>query len=354
MKLLLPTFAALIALSAADRTRGLKRFGGDLESKMDSMCPDLLSKCDTSLDSGDCELGERPERPSLDASQDEKDTFKEMMKERKELTLLCLCCDELGVEEVLASRPSGGSGGSRPSEGGRPGGFGGGGGGSRPKPTPDDIQSKLDEKCGEFDCDSVDPESVDCARFDGIMSGAVEVSLREVSLRGGRGGRRKTMLYCGCGCREGADADFAEAEGRLGEGSTSLFESTIANGDGGDNSDSMSMSEDYAGSSADSDGEKAAVEIGNGRPGGRPGGRPLGAFGGSGGGSRSVPIVADIQTELDQRCGDFDCDSVDAENVNCARFDAIMSGTSGDRVRRRERKGTMLYCGCGCRGADRG
>ena len=36
----------------------------------------------------------------------------------------------------------------------------------------------LDEKCGEFDCGSVDPGYVDCAHFDGVMSRAVEVSLR--------------------------------------------------------------------------------------------------------------------------------------------------------------------------------
>ena len=68
MKLHITTFAALVALSAADRTRGLKRFGGDLQSKLDSMCPDLVSGCGV-LDSGDCEMGEKPERPGSDASQ---------------------------------------------------------------------------------------------------------------------------------------------------------------------------------------------------------------------------------------------------------------------------------------------
>ena len=69
MKLHLTTFAVLVALSAAaDRKRGLKRFGGDLQSKLDSMCPDLVSECGV-LDSGDCEMGEKPERPGFDASQ---------------------------------------------------------------------------------------------------------------------------------------------------------------------------------------------------------------------------------------------------------------------------------------------
>jgi len=71
MKLHITTFAFLVALSAAaDRTRGLKRFGGDLQNKMDSICPDLVSECDANLDSGDCEIGETPERPGCsDASQ---------------------------------------------------------------------------------------------------------------------------------------------------------------------------------------------------------------------------------------------------------------------------------------------
>ena len=111
------------------------------------------------------------------------------MMERKELTMICLCCDELDVEEVLASRPSGG--------GGRPfGGGGGGGGGSRPALTPDEIKSKLDEKCPEFNCEDVDSLNVDCARFDDMVaSGGAEGTGFRIR------GNRKSFLFCGC-CRD--------------------------------------------------------------------------------------------------------------------------------------------------------
>ena len=99
----------------------------------------------------------------------------------------CVCCDVVSIEDILASK------GDRPSGGG---GFGGG----RPGKGDIDIQAVLDEKCTDFldegGCANVEErveEEITCERFDSLAAG---------NTRGGRGGRKGVMLYCGCGCRD--------------------------------------------------------------------------------------------------------------------------------------------------------
>merc|ERR1711862_537051 len=58
--------------------------------------------------------------------------------------------------------------------------------------SPADIQAKLDQKCPEFDCDWVDPLTVDCTRFDAKMSGE---GGKNRLLRGK--GNGKNFLFCG-------------------------------------------------------------------------------------------------------------------------------------------------------------
>ena len=52
-----------------------------------------------------------------------------------------------------------------------------------------DIHSLLDEKCPTFDCLSIDSQSIDCSRFDSMMT---------------RGRRRQGMLFCGCCANSGS------------------------------------------------------------------------------------------------------------------------------------------------------
>ena len=165
MMLLLPVLASALAFSEAtlcpflrdNNNRGLKRGsvtgsgGGDsLQDKIDEMCPDVVEDCSRLSDESlECSF-EKQERPDLTGL--DEDQINELKAEmsadkqaRREQMLLCICCGELDVEDVLAakeqaggSRPSGAEGGAegdlgRPSNSSGGGGGGGGGPGGRPQ-----------------------------------------------------------------------------------------------------------------------------------------------------------------------------------------------------------------------------
>ncbi|KAL7542885.1 hypothetical protein ACHAXR_013187 [Thalassiosira sp. AJA248-18] len=233
MKSFLPYVAVLLALFKANadpQSRTLRQSGGQLQDMISTMCPTF--DCNT-VYTDDCTF-ERPERPDMsglteDQISELKSEFRAKKEERRQKMLGCACCDGMSEEDILAakgdggslSRPGGGGGPGRPGMGGgdgsvRPGmgeagdgssgrlgmGGGGGGGGGSGRPGMGDagdgssgrpggainIQEVLGEECGEFDCDTVEPESVDCTRFDSMSTNT-------------RGSRRKNRLYCGC-CRD--------------------------------------------------------------------------------------------------------------------------------------------------------
>lgn len=256
MKLFLSTAAVLLALCVAesqgttgstsadgptslsgtgDITQRTRHHGGGpgrLQSMKDDKCPEFLTtfSCPESATNMECTL-ERPERPDmveLELDDVVKAEFQAKKKEFKEQLMKCVCCDVVSVEDILASKgdsgrgPSGdpeggpregmtgesGSGSGRPSgifsEGvssgsGRPGGMGSGvsgrpggmssSGGGRPEGK--DIQAMLAEKCQQFDCNSMAGQEISCDRFDSMIAAGNT-----------RGGRKGTLLYCGCGCND--------------------------------------------------------------------------------------------------------------------------------------------------------
>ena len=238
MKLFLSTDAVLLALCVAEsqgttgstsadwitqRTRHHGGRPGRLQSMKDDKCPEFLTtfSCPESAANMDCTL-ERPERPDvveLEFDDEVKAEFQAKKKEFKEQLMKCVCCDVVSVEDILASKgdsgpgpsdPEGGpregmtgepgSGSGRPngifSEGvssgsGRPGGMGSGRPGGGGRPDGKDIQAMLVEKCQQFDCNSMAGQEISCDRFDS-MSAAGNT----------RGGRKGTLLYCGCGCND--------------------------------------------------------------------------------------------------------------------------------------------------------
>ena len=50
-----------------------------------------------------------------------------------------------------------------------------------------DIQARSDEKCGEFRCNSVDGDNVDCTGFDEIMGGNRRALRYKMFKRKGKG-----------------------------------------------------------------------------------------------------------------------------------------------------------------------
>jgi len=197
MKLFVTTAAVLLSLSNAkesNQARTLQaRQGGRLQKLKDKKCPGFLETftCPANSDAIDCTL-ERPARPAdegeLVFDDEMMNEFKEKREEFKEQLLECVCCDVVSIEDILAEK------GDRPLGGG----FGGGGG--RPGKGDMDIQAMLDEKCSDFlgggGCANVEErvdEEITCERFDSMAAG---------NTRGGRGGRKGIILYCGCGCRD--------------------------------------------------------------------------------------------------------------------------------------------------------
>ena len=200
MKLFVTTAAVLLSLSnaqynqAAPPPRTLQaRQGGRLQKLKDKKCPGFLETftCPANSDAIDCTL-ERPARPAdegeLVFDDEMMSEFQAKKEEFKEQLLECVCCDVVSLEDILAAK------GDRPLGGG----FGGGGG--RPGMGDKDIQAVLDEKCTDFldqgGCANVEErveEEITCERFDALAAG---------NIRGGRGGRKGIMLYCGCGCSD--------------------------------------------------------------------------------------------------------------------------------------------------------
>lgn len=173
--------------------------GGRLQNMIDTTCSTYDCEA-VDIDGLDCTF-EKPERPDLTGlSEDEiaqlKSDFQAEKEERREKMLKCACCGDMSVEDILAAKGDGDGNGGRPglssgggSGAGRPGGMGGG---NRPEGEGGGgafTQEMLDEKCEEFDCSTVEAESVDCTRFDDSMNTNT------------RGRRRKNRLYCGC-CRD--------------------------------------------------------------------------------------------------------------------------------------------------------
>ena len=202
MKVLFSTsFAALLFFVSADVQpigRGLRRkVGGQgrpegrIQQMIATECPTFdCTGVDT--ENVDCSTIEKPmnktegSRPDfMNMTEAEKEAFKIEMsakkEERKQKILECTCCTDDGTEKLLAGKEgtSSISGSGKPEIGGSSGRPGAGGlGGSEI-----DIESLLAEKCPSFDCLSVEPESVDCTRFESMT---------------GRERRRSGFLYCGC------------------------------------------------------------------------------------------------------------------------------------------------------------
>ena len=195
MNIYLLSIAVLLALSNAEPARNLGRGGGYLQNKIESMCPTLSSECPTFAED-DCIFEKPAKRPDFsELTEEEIEDLKAKREERKEMMLLCICCDELDLKDL----PRGGGG----KPGGSKGGYGGKGanGGKGPNGgrggSLEERQAKLDAKCPQFECEGVDSLNVDCARFDAKMNDEDGVRL----LRG-KGG--DNFLYCGC-CRNGED-----------------------------------------------------------------------------------------------------------------------------------------------------
>ena len=201
MKLFLAivTTAAVLSFSNAqsNEARTLQaRQGGRLQKLKEKKCRGFLETFTCPASSSGCDNLERPVRPAdegeLVFDDEMMSEFQEKREEFKEKLLECVCCDVVSIEDILAAK------GDRPS--GMLGGGGGGFGGGRPGKGDMDIQAVLDEKCTDFlnqgGCANVEErveEEITCERFDSLAAG---------NTRGGRGGRKGVMLYCGCGCRD--------------------------------------------------------------------------------------------------------------------------------------------------------
>ena len=157
------------------------------------------------------------------------------------------------------------------------------------------LQNKIDTTCPTYDCGAVDIDDLDCTfekpeRPDLTGLSEEEIAQLKSDLQAKKEERREQMLKCAC-CGDMSVEDILAAKG---------------DGSGGGS--------------------------GAGRPGGMGGGsRPGGERGG-----------APTQEMLDEKCEAFDCSTVEAESVDCTRFDSMNTNTRGRRRKNR------LYCGC-CR-----
>ena len=173
----------------------------------------------------------------------------------------------------------------------------------------------LEEKCPDFDCTSVDEKSVDCTRFDNMVTLT----------------RSKNILFCGC-CREmNEKVEVVSERARPGRGDLQPTQgvdsgSGMGGRPGGMTGGSQSQ---VGGDGSENGGMQGGSMGGSGSQGGSSGRPGAGGSGGSG---------IDIQSLLAEKCPSFDCLSVYSESVDCARFET-MTG-------RERRRSGILFCGC--------
>ncbi len=169
----------------------------------------------------------------------------------------------------------------------------------------DRLQNMIDTTCSTYDCEPVDIDVLDCTfekpkRPDLTGLSEDEIAQLKSDFQAKKEERREQMLKCAC-C-----------------GDMSVEDILAAKGDGNEN------------------GGRPGLSSGGGSGAGRPGGMGEGSRpGGEGGGSLT-------QEMLDEKCETFDCSTVEAESVDCTRFDSMNTSTRGRRRKNR------LYCGC-CR-----
>ena len=307
---------------------GQGRPGGDIEQMIAAECPtfDCTGVVKTDVD---CSIekpmnkteGSRPD--FMNMTDAEKEEFKIEMnakkEERRQKILECACCTDSDSQDLLAKKEGTSTsifGSGRPEMGvSHPsGGEDGGSVSGRPWSSGKTIQDALDEKCPDFDCASVDEESVDCTRFD-IMTNQR---------------RSKNILFCGC-CRELNDvSEVASVRARPGRGdSQSMQDGTSASGMGGRPGGMTGGSQSQEGADGAALGGMQGSVGGSESEGGSSGRPGAGGSGGSG---------IDIQSLLAEKCPSFDCLGVDSESVDCSRF--------GSMTGRERRRSGVLFCGC--------
>jgi cytochrome c556 len=371
-----------------------------LQSMLETECPAI--ECNgNDADTLTCTF-DKPERPDLsgldeDEIADLKDEFKSKKKEFREKMIRCACCSEMSAEDILAAM--GKAGGSNPFEGG--GGSGrpqtdggssrpGGGFGGRPggKLSPEKLQNMVDTECLGFDCEGNTAETLTCTfdkpeRPDLAGLGEDEIAELKADFKAKKKECKQKMIQCAC-CADMSVDDILAAMGNVGGASSSgggfekftmgnAFSSTSGDGDGSSNSLSESTSGDQSepiqgsdkeggpmpevdngsvtsDSSGDGDGSSNSLS-GDGSSnslsdsssdassGGKPsfgGDRPQGGGGGGG---------MDIQAMLAEKCQEIDddkCASMASQNIDCDRFDSMMTANTRGKFKK------ILYCGC-CR-----
>ena len=298
MILYLSSIATLLALSNAEPTRNLGKFGGDVQNKIEKMCPELSSECPTIVE-GDCTFEKPAERPNFfEMTKEEIEYLKAQRKERKEQMLLCICCDKLDLEEILAKRPSYGSGGK---------GYGKGDGKGYYKAGDKGYDKGGDGKGYGKEYG----KGYDWGYGKGNDKGYGKGGDKRYSKEGDGNGNGKGY---GWGYNKGDDTGYDKG----------------GDGKGYDKGYDWGYDKGYG--------------YGKGYD------KGYGTGYGKGYGKGTGKTLADIQAKLDQKCPEFDCDWVDPLTVDCTRFDAKMSGEWGkNRLLRGKGDGkNFLYCGC-CR-----